>query len=303
MKLPVFISLLGLLLTGCSMMKIAANQTASILVAAMPVYERETDLELVEQAIPSNLKMIEGILEVTPDNPDLLFLACYSYTQYAFGFIEEKIDIADKAYNFEKKKKLILKAVDYYERAIMYGLKLISQTHKNYPSILDKDPDRLALTLQSFTEREIPVLFWTAYAMVSIINLRQNEPAQLAKLPNVELMMQRILSLDENYFFGGAHMFYGAYYGGRPKMLGGDPEKAKQHLLRAIEISEGKYLIPKFLLAKYYAVQAQDRDLFEKTLHEIIQAPSDLFPEQALANQLAKRNAERWITYVDDLFL
>lgn len=86
-------------------------------------------------------------------------------------------------------------------------------------------------------------------------------------------------------------------------MLGGDPEKAKQHLLQAIAISDGKYLIPKFLLAKYYAVQAQDRDLFEKTLHEIIQAPSGLLPEQALANQLAKRNAERWITYIDDLFL
>jgi hypothetical protein len=116
------------------------------------------------------------------------------------------------------------------------------------------------------------------------------------------MIMQGVLRLDEKYYLGGSHMFYGVYYGGRPEMLGGEPEKAKQHFDRAIEISRGKYLLTKFLLAKYYAVRIQDKSLFEQTLEEIISAPKDLLPEQGLANQIAKRNAERWIGFADDIF-
>ena len=52
-------------------------------------------------------------------------------------------------------------------------------------------------------------------------------------------------------------------------MLGGDPAKAKKYLERAIEISSGRYLMPKFMLAKYYYVSIQDRELFVNTLQEI----------------------------------
>ena len=302
LKYQAFTFLLGAILSGCSITKMAVNETASIMLEAIVVYERETDLELAAQAIPSNLKMIEALLEVTPDNPDLLFLACYSYTLYASGFVDEKIDIADKQYDFEKKDLLIIRANDYYERAIGFGLKLIAQTRKTFPEAFEQDLESLSSELKVFKKKHVPALFWTAYAWVSLINLQPNDPDKLAKLPNVELIMQRVMELDENYFCGGAHMFYGAYYGGRPKILGGDPVKAKQHLERAIEISRGKYLMPKFLLAKYYAVQAQDRECFEQTLREIISAPRDLFPEQSLANQLAKRNAERYLGYADELF-
>ncbi len=62
---------LWLLSIGCSMTKMAANQTTAIIIKAAPAFDRESDLELAEQAILSNLKMLEGLLEITPDNPDL----------------------------------------------------------------------------------------------------------------------------------------------------------------------------------------------------------------------------------------
>ena len=162
--------------------------------------------------------------------------------------------------------------------------------------------ESLSLELKRCKREDVPALFWTAYAWGSIINLRQDDPAQLIHLPRVELMMRRVLELDETYFFGGPHLFYGSYYGSRPAMLGGHPTKARQHLQRAIEISDGKYLMAKFMLARYYAVMAQDREMFEEILQEIISAPPDLFPEQGLANQLAKRKAKRWLRRVDERF-
>ena len=59
----ILISLFGLTMSGCSMTRMAANQTTSILVRAMPAYDRETHLEFAEQAIAGNLKLLEGLLE------------------------------------------------------------------------------------------------------------------------------------------------------------------------------------------------------------------------------------------------
>ncbi|MCH7760142.1 TRAP transporter TatT component family protein [candidate division TA06 bacterium] len=280
----------------------AADQTTAIIVKAMPAYDRETDLELAEQAIAGNLKFFEGLLEVTPNNPDLLLVTSSSFSRYTYGFIEEKIDIADGRDDFKEKERLVTRAIDFYGRARKYGFKLITQSRKDFPEILEQDLKQLSSELKFFKKKDVPALFWTAFAWGNIINLQQRDPARLAELPKVELMMQRVLELDENYFFGSVHLFYGVYYGSRPEILGGNPEKARQHLQRSIEITNGKYLMAKFLLARYYAVPVQDRKLFEDTLQEILSAPPDLLPEQGLANELAKRRAELWLKRADKLF-
>ena len=272
------------------------------MVKAMPAYERETNLEFAEQAIVGNLKQLEGLLEVSPDNQDLLLLTSRSFASYAFGFVEEKIDIANKQYDFEKKEELVMQAVDFYTRARKHGLALLAQHRKSFPMVLDRNLEYLSSELKFIEKKHVPALFWTVFAWGNIINLQQDDPERLAELPKVDLIMENIIKLDERYFFGGPHLFYGVYYGGRPETLGGDPEMAKKHFLRAIDISQGKYLMTRFLLAKYYAVRVQDRTLFEQTLKEIISAPADIFPEQGLVNQLAKRHAVRWLDYADDIF-
>jgi len=287
---------------GCSFTKMAANQTTAILIKAMPAFDRESDLELAEQAILSNLKMLEGLLEVTPENPDLLLITSSSFTRYAFGFVEERIEIADQNYEYEEKKKLLGRAIDFYNRGKSYGLRLLSKSRKKFPQVLHQDLEHLSLELQQLQKKHVPALFWTAYAWGSLILLQQDSPARIAELPIVDMMMLRVLELDEDYFFGGPHLFYGGYFGIRPKTLGGDPEKAKEHMLKAIEITNGKFLMAKFLLAKFYSVPAQDKAAFKSILEEILAAPVDLFPEQTLANNLAKRNAERWLKRIDEIF-
>ncbi len=287
---------------GCNMTRIAAKQTTAVMILAAPTYDRESDLVLAEQASASNLKMMEGLLEVTPDDADLLLLTSGSFTRYAFGFIEEEVEIADEQYDFERKAAQVKRAVDFYARGREYGMRWIALHQDNFPAVVDQDLDRLAAELQEFKKEDVPGLFWTAYAWGSIINLQQSEPARLAELSKVELMMERVMELDEAYFFGGSHLFYGTFYGSRPEMLGGDPARSKRHLLRAIEITGGRYLMARYLLAKCYAVQTQDRELFEITLREILEAPPDLYPEQRLANELAKRRARRLLERIDDLF-
>ena len=52
--------------------------------------------------------------------------------------------------------------------------------------------------------------------------------------------MQRVLALDETYYHGGAHVFFGAYYGGRAPMFGGDFARAARHFDRAAALSQNQ---------------------------------------------------------------
>lgn len=296
------VCLVCLMVSNCSMTKIAADQTTAIFEKAVPTFDRESDTELAELAGLSNLKMLEGLLEVTPDNPDLLLLTSSSFTRYAYGFLEEKIEIADVQYNFKEKERLIDRAVDFYERGKNYGLRLMDKYRNGFSNFAKQDLGQFAVELEKLKEEHVPALFWTAFSWGCIVNLKQSEPARLAELSRVELMMERVLELDERFFFGGAHLFYGTYYGIRPEMLGGNPERSKTHLERAMKITEGKFLMSKFLLAKCYAIQTQNKELFERTLKEILEASPDLYPEQRLANELAKRRARHLLDRVDDLF-
>jgi hypothetical protein len=49
-------------------------------------------------------------------------------------------------------------------------------------------------------------------------------------------------------------------------------------------------------------VQYQDRKLFESQLQIIVEAPTDLFPEQRLANAVARKKAVELLNQIDDLF-
>ncbi|OGR36896.1 MAG: hypothetical protein A2051_08485 [Desulfovibrionales bacterium GWA2_65_9] len=49
--------------------------------------------------------------------------------------------------------------------------------------------------------------------------------------------------------------------------------------------------MPKVMYAQFYAVQAQDRELYQKLLNEVIQADPNALPDQILANKLAQGRA------------
>jgi hypothetical protein len=60
-------------------------------------------------------------------------------------------------------------------------------------------------------------------------------------------------------------------------------------------------LVP-LLAAQYYAVQIQDRALFTSLLERVVQAPENLFPEQAFLNTVARQRATILLGRVDELF-
>ncbi|MDZ7261240.1 MAG: TRAP transporter TatT component family protein [candidate division KSB1 bacterium] len=283
MRKILIVSGLIVTLSGCSLQKMAIRSTGGILDYSLTALYEEDDLRLAEQAIASDLKLLEGLIKGDPGNEQFLLLAAQGYGSYALGFAEDEDP---------------LRARKFYRRGRDYGLQLLEQKK----AFRLKDLETIQSTLRSFTEKDVPALFWTAYDWAGWINLSLTDPVALADLPKVQAMMHRVLELDEGYFYGGAHLFFGTILAARPRMLGGNPQKAQEHFQRCLELNQGKFLMTQLYYARFYAVQVQDQKLFQNLLQQVLDASLDLLPEQRLANALAKEKAKRLLQKMEELF-
>jgi len=246
---------------------------------------KSENLEIIREGAPAFLMLIDGLIEAYPNNERLLIAGAKAYSSYTFSFIEEK----DK----DLAKRM-------YKKGMNYGLRALFK-NKKFKEAFDKPIDKFNEALSSFKKRDVPALFWTANCWASFINLSQDSVEALADLPKVVSMMRRVLSLNERFYYGGPHLFFAIYYA-RSKALGGDLDKAAFHFKRAIEISEGKFLMDYVLYAKYYARQVFDRELFISTLKKVIETRAEACPELTIANTLAKKRAKILLEHVDDYF-
>jgi hypothetical protein len=124
----------------------------------------------------------------------------------------------------------------------------------------------------------------------------------VSELPRVEWMMRRVLQLDEGFYYGGPHLFMGIWFASRPKIAGGDLNKAQEHFLRALDLGRGKFLMASVYYAKYYARNKMDKELFVTTLQKVLEAPLDTSPELVLPNTVAKKEAKELLNRIGEYF-
>ena len=273
-----------LLLTGC-IQKIAVNVTSGLFAHGIDALFAEPDLEIAEVAVMSNLKLLEGFHRADPGHKDLLEILAMGYASYSLGFLEET-----------QPERASL----FYLRARDYGYKLLETTGAFKDGIPEKEAE-FKERLKKIKKSELPGLFWTAFAWSGWINLNRDNPQAVFELGIVKAMMNRVLELDESFFFGGAHLFWGSIDGSIPKMLGGDPEKAKNHFEKAIQLSDEKFMIAYVYYAQFYAATTLNEELFDELLNKVLAAPHDIHPGYELMTSVAKARAQRLMDRRDDL--
>ncbi|MEE9571508.1 MAG: TRAP transporter TatT component family protein [Candidatus Neomarinimicrobiota bacterium] len=83
---------------GCSPKKLLLKQFDGVFDSIEYVYLTDDDPQLVKEAFPFNLKIIEILLNKDPDNRELLLTALSSFTMSAYGFLmedAEKLSLCD----------------------------------------------------------------------------------------------------------------------------------------------------------------------------------------------------------------
>ncbi|MGA9164612.1 MAG: TRAP transporter TatT component family protein [Thiobacillus sp.] len=286
LRIPAFTILAMIaLLSGCSTSQLVARGAAPLIDNGVTAMNRETDLELARASMPANLKMLEALLLADPDNTAFQVQAATGFYGYALGFVEAD----DPA-----------RAAQFYRRAREHALVALDHAGISQATLAG-DMATLDQALAKLDASAVPALFWTASAWGKWIELQLDDPARLAELPRVEALMQRVLVLDETYYYGGTHVFFGAYYGGRAPMFGGDFARAAKHFDRAAAINQNQLLLVEVYRARYLLRQMGDREAFHVTLNRVLNAEINR-PDFNLANALAKKQAAALLAQEGDLF-
>jgi hypothetical protein len=213
-----------------------------------------------------------------------LVLLSKSYGGYAFAFVQDEYEKTQYA-SPKRAEAYKNRAENFYLRGKDYAMRYLSEEDSDFKEALNADFLSFEKAVKDFDEDDVPALFWGASNWGNWLNMNLD-----------------VLALDENFYYGGPHLFYGAYYAARPAMLGGNIKKAKVHFDKALKLNKRKFLIVQVLYAQYYAVQTQNKKLFRTLLKEVLTADDDIFPEQSLITQLAKRKARRLLKQQNKLF-
>jgi len=256
-------------LSGCSLNRAAARFTSGMIDGGLPSVFSQADTQYVRDAMPANLQLMEILLRNDPDNKKLLVNASQGFCGYALMFVEDESP--------ERASGFYAKGEAYAARA----LKGAATTAAN--------------------KSDVPPLFWNTFCKALYINLNRDKPEVLAELPTLEPAIEKLLGLDPSYYHNGAQSLMGAYYSLRPRMFGGDPDKAKSHFELALKGEGGSFLMNRFLYAKLAAVAAGDQALFENLLNSIISAETRE-GETRLPDEVAKIKAKILLEKKDELF-
>ncbi|RLB05408.1 MAG: hypothetical protein DRG50_07265 [Deltaproteobacteria bacterium] len=259
--------------------------TASLLEEVAKSSYRQSDLKMVQEGMPAYLMLMDGMIEAWPDNERLLISAAQGYSSFASAFIVDQ----DKEY-----------ASLLYARAKKYALRALERRGFKRPS--QRPFEGFKEALKDLGKEDVPYLFWAAACWGNWISLNLSSMEALAEIPRVEMMMRRVLELDEGFYYGGPHLFMGIWYASRPKMFGGDLKKAKGHFLKALEMGKGRFLMAYVYYANYYARRAMDKELFISSLKKVLETPADISPDLTLLNTVAKRKAKEMLKHIDEYF-
>jgi hypothetical protein len=270
------------LLTGCSsMMTSATTGLAESLTAAVL---DQNDPETVRQGAPAYLLLIDGLIADAPKNTDLLLAGAGLYSSYAGAFVDDP----------ERAARLSIKGRDYGWAALCSG-------NKNACGIWSAPYDDFERTINAMGQKDVPVLYGAGAAWASWIRANTDDWSAIADKARVDLMMQRVVTLDETYDDGSAYLYLGILATLLPKAAGGQPEQGRVAFERVIELSDGKNLSAKVLLARSYARLVFDRELHDGLCQEVIDA-DPVAPGLTLTNTMAQDEARSLLESSEDYF-
>ena len=291
--------ILATLAAGCSVKRYAINKLGDSLARSGTVFASDNDPELVRDAVPFSLKLIESLLEESPRHRSLLQAAAGGFTQYAYAFIQQEADEVEPR-DLAKAGELRTRARKLYLRARDYGLRGLEVNHPGLGQSLRQDPKA---AVRATKNSDLALLYWTAAAWGSAISLSKDNPDLVADQPVVESLVDRAAELDPAFDHGAIHAFLITYEQSRKGAAGDPHERSRMHFHKAVELSKGQLASPLVALAESVSVAKQDRKEFESLLQRALEIDPDARPEFRLSNLVMQRRARWLLGRIDELFL
>lgn len=280
-------------------------------------FVEESDFGLAAGAMPTLIKVQEGVLHAEPKDQGAIVQTAQLYVMYGNAFVQGPAQDLD-AQHFEEKRAADLRARALYRRAFALlgpaldrrapGIVELWRTGSPQPSDAPDPHDRglpkggYAL-LTRFDKADVPLLYWSAASILAAyavdpLDLREASIVGLAKA-----LLDRSLALDPAWSDGSLQELAVSVYGSFPTELGGDPATALAAYNRGLEITKGKSASLFVTYASVICVAKDDYPAFKDALQKALAIDPDADPHTRLATTIALSNARRLLAHAGDYFL
>ena len=287
-------------LAACSSVnQVAVNKLGDALASGGTAFASDSDPELIRDAAPFSLKLMESLLAENPRHAGLLFAAASGFTQYGYAFVQQDADELENR-DVAAAGLLRTRARGLYLRGRDYGLRGLELAHPGLAAELRRNP---RAAVRACRLADVRLLYWTAASWAAAIAATKDDPALLADLPTAEALIDRALELDESYDHGAIHAFLITYEMSRPGGTGDPVIRSRQHFERAMSLNGGGQAGPLVAYAEAVCVQRQDRAEFQRLLNQALAIDPAAHPEWRLVNVVMQRRARWLLQRLDDLFL
>lgn len=270
-----------LFLTACSHNRLSVGISSVFIESRVEALNREDDLAKVRRQLLENISQLESMLAVDRSNKKLHIYAAQAYYSYAFAFAEDN--------NRQRASQLYYRAYQHARAVLeLYGI--------SADDLQGRTP-QLKKKLNQLNGHSVSALYWTALSWAKVIEIKQPDILLSTQLHKTAILMQQVQKFDESYHLGGTYLFFAVYYGSRPFYLGGNDYLANKYFEQARRFNQNRLLMVDYLQARYLNGRLNGATKFNHRLMSILDAPDDLYPEQALMNAVAKQKAE-WLLSV-----
>jgi len=288
--------------SGCSLRTFAINKVGDALASGDSVYESDDDIELVGQALPFALKLTESLLAQSPDHPGLLLTACRGFVLYSYAYVQSEAELEQER-DLDRARALRARARRLYLRGVRYGFQALELSSPGIEQKLLTDPRGAVRAIGAKNKgRDVPLLYWTSAALGLAISVSRDDAALLARLPEVEAMLDRALALDEGWDAGALHEFKVIFAGANVGSVA-DAGVIKAHYSRALELSRGRSAGLYIAYAEAVALPAQNKREFRDLLSKALSVDPDEQPKDRLATLITQRRARWLLDRIGDMFL
>lgn len=292
-------SILLLMLTGCSVKRMAVNRLGDALASGGSTFASDDDPELVKAAVPFSLKLMETLLAESPEHRGLLEATASGFTQFAYAFVQleatevRETDLARAREMEQRAKKLYLRARDY-------GMRGLEVAEEGFGAAFAADP---VAAVARIGRRDVSLLYWTAAPWVAAISADKTDSYLISDLPKIDALVNRALELDRNFADGALHSMMISYAMVQQGLEGDAVERATRHYERAVELGGDKLAGPHVAYAESVCIPTENRDGFLTALDRALAVEIEAAPESRLENILMRDRAAWLKARVDDFFL
>lgn len=250
-------------LSSCSsLQKWAVRRSSPVFHEASEQLTKEDSWEFFRKSAPGNLKFIELVYLTDPDNLGLLPAVIKAHAGYAYG-VPETLVFEDEILGRENTSHRS-EAIHHYTRALDYGVFYLGKRGVSREDLLTLPEEKLREKLREETDGDdLVAMIYMAQSWGSLINLQKDNVALVAQVPRVKILVDHVCQMKPEIEHNICAIFLAQYEASRPRMLGGNPDRARELYREAMEKNPYHLLIPVNLI-QYMTIPAMDEDEYEQ---------------------------------------